>query len=106
MAGRPKVVLFKQAGCPACADVVPYVERLGRHYAACIDTEVWDLAEHAEEGERWGVEAVPDICSFDADGRPLYRLTGYVDSLRQANRIYQATLTHAQQCRVEPFFSE
>lgn len=102
--GRPKVVFYYQAGCPACAGVKPHVERLAQHYGACVDTEWRDVEEHAEEAERWGVEAVPDIVSFDGEGRPLFRLTGYVESIQRCNRIYVATIkAAADSCSVDAF---
>ena len=98
---KPKIVMFKQSGCPVCEDTLPMVERLAAHYAACIDTQILNIEDDVELAHRYDVDSVPDLLSFAPDGTPLFRLTGYVDTLQQCNRLYAAVLRTARGCQVE-----
>jgi len=97
---KPKIIMFKQAGCPICEDTLPLVQRLAAHYASCIDTEILDVEQAPELVVKYGVDAVPDLVSFRPDGSPAFRLTGYVDTIQRCQRLYVAVLHTAQSCTV------
>lgn len=98
---KPRIELWKQDGCPACAQTLPIVERLAAHYSGCVETRIRSVEDEYEESERLGIEAVPDLLSYDGEGRPLFRLTGDASTLARVQRLYIAVARTVQACEVK-----
>jgi thioredoxin 1 len=65
--------------CVPCKMMAPILEKLEKKYhgkAAIVFIDVW---EHNEAAKRFGIRAIPTQIFFDADGREIYRHTGFMD---------------------------
>lgn len=88
LAGRPRLLAFSSAHCPACERMKPVLAEV--ESACSAATEIARLDVDTPDGERVGaayeVEAVPMFLTVDASGREIVRLVG----VQSKERLEQA----------------
>jgi len=65
--------------CIPCKMMAPIMEELEKEYAgkaAIIFIDVW---EHREQGEKFGIRAIPTQIFYDKDGKEVYRHEGFLE---------------------------
>jgi len=74
---RVVVVVFKMAGCGACAEYVPRFQRIARAYAQCLPIWIIDANDprYAQLADRLRVSAVPATFALKR-GSGVLRLDG------------------------------
>lgn len=68
--------------CIPCKMMAPIMEELEKEYAgkaAIIFIDVW---EHREQGEKFGIRAIPTQIFYDKDGKEVYRHEGFLEKER------------------------
>lgn len=84
-AGLPRLVEVGADSCAPCKAMEGVLARLRRDYAGKLAVEHIDSWDRPEEARRLGVKTSPTILFYDAGGRELRRMEGYVP----ADRIVQ-----------------
>ncbi len=81
----PAVVLFIQAGCPACHEFLPRFKRVAEPYRQCgVKVYAPDLAKDsraAEMADKYKIKATPTMLVFSKSGRAT-KIEGAVDDSR------------------------
>jgi thioredoxin 1 len=73
----PKLLDLGAGKCIPCKLMAPILEALKQEYAGIVEVEFIDVWENREAAERFGVETIPTQIFFDAEGRELFRHTGF-----------------------------
>jgi thiol-disulfide isomerase/thioredoxin len=75
--GKPSLVEFGAAGCSACDMMRPVLETLRKAYGDRVNVVSVNLALEAVLGSRYGISMIPVQVFFDAEGREIFRHTGF-----------------------------
>lgn len=73
----PRLLDLGADKCVPCKLMAPILEELKKEYAGKIDVEFIDVWKDPDAGKKHGVEMIPTQIFFDADGRELFRHTGF-----------------------------
>jgi thioredoxin 1 len=73
----PKLVDLGADKCVPCKMMKPILDELRRDYARQFITEFIDVWENPDEGKKHGIEMIPTQIFYDADGKELFRHTGF-----------------------------
>jgi thioredoxin 1 len=76
-AALPRLVDLGASKCIPCKMMAPILDELSKEYAGQMDVVFIDVWKDREAGERYGISAIPTQIFFSADGKELYRHTGF-----------------------------
>ncbi|MFA7230693.1 MAG: thioredoxin family protein [Victivallaceae bacterium] len=84
----PKLLDLGSKKCVPCKMMAPILEKLEKEYTGILRIEFIDVwvKENVEIAERYKISAIPTQIFFDAEGKELWRHTGYLseeDILKQ-----------------------
>ena len=75
--------------CIPCKMMAPILEKVRKDFegrAAIVFLDVWKDSSH---GRRFGIRAIPTQIFFDAEGREVFRHTGFLDEKRIVAKLYE-----------------
>ncbi|HMP96972.1 MAG TPA: thioredoxin family protein [Kiritimatiellia bacterium] len=75
--GRPVLMEFGSTKCKACQEMKPVIDGLRDELSGLIDVIMVDVALEPEQAEQHGIELIPTQIFKGADGRELFRHTGF-----------------------------
>ena len=73
----PKLIDLGADKCIPCKLMAPILEGLKKEYAGKMDVEFIDVWVNRDAGKPYGVEMIPTQIFFDAEGKELFRHTGF-----------------------------
>jgi len=73
----PKLLDLGSTRCIPCKKMAPILDELKKEYAGRVDVEFIDVWVDRTMGEKYGVKAIPTQIFFDADGKEVFRHTGF-----------------------------
>ena len=73
----PKLLDLGAGKCIPCKMMAPILEELEQEYSGRMEVEFIDVWENQESAKAFGVEAIPTQIFFDAEGKELFRHTGF-----------------------------
>lgn len=76
--GFPTVVDFSATWCGPCKQFKPIFEEAKQTYAGKVDFLTIDVDSFPRISEKYGIEAVPTIIYFDAQGKEVNRTQGFI----------------------------
>ncbi len=76
--GQPSMIDFGSHGCGPCDMMTPILERLAKSYVGRAEILFVPVAEHQILAARFGVQGIPTQIFFDAQGREVFRHTGFL----------------------------
>ena len=79
--------------CIPCKMMAPIMEKMERKYegkAAVVFIDVW---EHREQAARFRIRAIPTQIFFDAEGKEIYRHSGFMSEKAIVNVMEQLGVT-------------
>lgn len=74
----PRLLDLGADKCVPCKMMSPILEDLKNQYAGRMTVEFIDIWKNPDAGEKYGVEMIPTQIFFDAEGRELFRHTGFL----------------------------
>ena len=77
VAKLPKLLDLGANKCIPCKMMAPILEGLKQEYAGKMNVEFIDVWQNEEAGKKYGVEMIPTQIFFDANGKELFRHTGF-----------------------------
>jgi thioredoxin 1 len=75
--GLPKLVDVGADKCIPCIKMAPILEQLKEDFAGRMDVVFVDVWKFREEAVKYGVRMIPTQIFYTADGKELYRHTGF-----------------------------
>jgi thioredoxin 1 len=73
----PRMVDLGADKCVPCKMMKPILDEFRREYASQFTTEFIDVWENPDEGKKYNIELIPTQIFYDAEGRELFRHTGF-----------------------------
>ena len=73
----PVLLELKSPDCEACKAMAPVIDEVQNAYVGRLEVEIVDVQKEREAAELYGIQAVPTLVFFDADGNELFRHTGF-----------------------------
>ena len=73
----PKLIDLGAGKCIPCKMMAPILEELKKEYAGRMNVEFIDVWKDPEAGKTYGIEMIPTQIFYDADGKELFRHTGF-----------------------------
>ena len=73
----PKLLDLGATKCIPCKMMAPILEELKKEYAGKMKVEFIDVWENEDAGKQYGVEMIPTQIFYDANGKELFRHTGF-----------------------------
>lgn len=73
----PKLLDLGAGKCIPCKMMKPILEDFMANYSNQFTTEFIDVWENREAGRQYGIEAIPTQIFYDAEGKELFRHTGF-----------------------------
>ncbi|MEN9975158.1 MAG: hypothetical protein RLZZ282_1164 [Verrucomicrobiota bacterium] len=73
----PKLLDLGATKCIPCKMMAPILEELKNEYAGKMKVEFIDVWQNEDAGKKYGVEMIPTQIFFDANGKELFRHTGF-----------------------------
>lgn len=73
----PRMVDLGAGKCIPCKMMKPILDDLKANYADRFTTVFLDVWENPEEGKKYGIEMIPTQIFYDAEGKELFRHTGF-----------------------------
>lgn len=77
-AGLPKIVCLGAGKCVPCKAMEPVREALRSEYAGRLGVEFYDVWKDRSIGERFNVHIIPTTIFYDAAGREVDRVEGFI----------------------------
>ncbi|MEO8615536.1 MAG: thioredoxin family protein [Luteolibacter sp.] len=77
IANLPRLLDLGADKCVPCKLMAPILADLKKEYAGRMTVEFIDVWKDADAGKKYGVEMIPTQIFFDAEGRELFRHTGF-----------------------------
>ncbi len=74
----PKLLDLGADKCTSCKMMKPILDELRTENAGKLKIEFLDVFENKEEAEKYKIQAIPTQIFFDAEGKELYRHTGFI----------------------------
>ncbi|HNX05396.1 MAG TPA: thioredoxin family protein [Opitutales bacterium] len=76
-ASLPRLVDLGADKCIPCKMMAPILDELAAEYKGQMEVVFIDVWKNREEGERYNIRSIPTQIFYAADGRELYRHTGF-----------------------------
>ncbi len=76
-ANLPKLLDLGADKCIPCKMMAPILEGLKKEYPDRMNVEFIDVWKNPDAGKRYGIEMIPTQIFFDANGKELFRHTGF-----------------------------
>jgi thioredoxin 1 len=73
----PRLLDLGAGKCIPCKMMAPILEELKTEYAGRMEVVFVDVWEKPDAGEAYNIEMIPTQIFFDADGKELFRHTGF-----------------------------
>jgi thioredoxin 1 len=73
----PKLLDLGAGKCIPCKMMAPILEELKKEYAGRMNVEFIDVWQNPDAGKAFGIEMIPTQIFYDADGKELFRHTGF-----------------------------
>ena len=73
----PRLVDVGADKCIPCIQMAPILENLKEDFAGQMDVKFVDAWKNREEASSYGVQMIPTQIFYAADGKELYRNTGF-----------------------------
>ena len=73
----PRLLDLGATKCAACKAMAPVLANLNKEYAGRMRVEFIDVWENEDASKTYRVEIIPTQIFFDADGKELFRHTGF-----------------------------
>lgn len=73
----PKLLDLGANKCIPCKAMAPILEELKKEYAGRMDVEFIDVWQNPDAGKAFNVEMIPTQIFYDAEGKELFRHTGF-----------------------------
>lgn len=73
----PKLLDLGATKCIPCKMMAPILEELKKEYAGKMKVEFIDVWQNEDAGKKYGVEMIPTQIFYDANGKELFRHTGF-----------------------------
>ena len=73
----PRLVDLGASKCIPCKMMAPILDELSVEYKGQLEVVFIDVWKDREEGQRYGISAIPTQIFYSADGKELYRHTGF-----------------------------
>lgn len=80
--GRVTLIDLGATECIPCKMMAPILEELKTEYAGRADIIFIDVWQDPSQAKRFGIRAIPTQIFFDANGREVYRHTGFMEKKR------------------------
>lgn len=74
----PRLLDLGADSCVPCKLMAPILEELKKEQAGRLTVEFIDVWKDPDAGKKYGVEMIPTQIFFDAQGRELFRHTGFL----------------------------
>lgn len=74
----PRLVDLGADKCIPCKLMAPILAQLTKDYAGQLEVVFIDVWKNREEGERYGIRAIPTQIFYDADGKERFRHEGFM----------------------------
>ena len=74
----PRLLDLGAGKCMACKAMEPVLENLRKEYKEQFRVDFIDVWEDPKEAEKYKVQSIPTQIFFDADGKELFRHTGFM----------------------------
>jgi thioredoxin 1 len=74
----PKLLDLGANKCVPCKMMTPVLEELKKEYAGQLEVEFIDVWKDKDAGKPYHVEMIPTQIFFDANGKELFRHTGFM----------------------------
>lgn len=80
VSAKPKMIDFGSKQCQACKAMEPVLESLAKNHAEKFITEFIDVwvPENQAFAKSHNISSIPTQVFFDADGKEIYRNTGFI----------------------------
>ena len=76
-AALPRLLDLGSDSCVPCKAMQPELAELEKEYAGRLKVEFIDVWKDAKAGEQYGVKAIPTQIFYDAEGKEIFRHTGF-----------------------------
>ena len=76
-AKKPRLLELGSDQCVPCKAMMPVLEDLRKNHSANLQVDFIDVWKNEKVGEDYKVEIIPTQIFFDAEGRELFRHTGF-----------------------------
>jgi thioredoxin 1 len=73
----PKLLDLGATQCIPCKMMAPILEELKKEYAGRMEVEFIDVWKNEDAGKPYGVRSIPTQIFYDANGKELFRHTGF-----------------------------
>jgi thioredoxin 1 len=73
----PRLLDLGADKCVPCKMMAPVLADMKNQYAGTITVDFIDIWKNPAAGEKYGVEIIPTQIFFDAEGKELFRHTGF-----------------------------
>lgn len=80
--GKVTMIDLGATECIPCKMMAPIIEELKKEYANKANIVFIDVWKHPDQKKKYGIRAIPTQIFFDADGRELFRHTGFLEKAR------------------------
>lgn len=80
--GRVTMLDLGATECIPCKMMAPIIEELKKEYADKADIIFIDVWKNPDQAKKYGIRAIPTQIFFDADGRELFRNSGFLAKKR------------------------
>ena len=73
----PRLLDLGAGKCIPCKMMAPILEELKKEYAGRMEVAFIDVWKNPEMGNKYGIQMIPTQIFYDADGKELYRHSGF-----------------------------
>jgi thioredoxin 1 len=77
LSGKPTMVEFGAAGCVPCDMMQPILDKLKKKFPDTLNIVFLHVGENQVLAGRYGIQSIPVQAFFDADGKEVFRHTGF-----------------------------
>ena len=74
----PRLLDLGAGKCMACKAMEPVLEDLRKEYKEQFRVDFIDVWENPKDAEKYKIQSIPTQIFFDADGKELFRHTGFM----------------------------
>jgi len=95
--GRPTMVEFGATGCVACDKMQPILDRLREDFPDRLNVVFVHVRERKVLAARFGIQSIPTQVFFDAQGREVFRHTGFLPKEKVYKRLAEMGVTRERE---------
>jgi thioredoxin 1 len=77
LSGKPSMVEFGATGCVPCDMMQPILDKLKKRFPDTLNIVFLHVRENQVLAGRYGIQSIPVQAFFDADGKEVFRHTGF-----------------------------